>query len=139
MTGEAKVELARLLEEVVRFYLSLTHTATLMYRRGEVSGPRRTLLVMLSRTGPMTVAQIARARHEARLRVQPLVNGLVSEGALAYAQNPAHKRSPFVKLTPKGEKVVKHISDLENTLRARLKLDMSAAAMTAAAHVLRRV
>jgi len=139
MTVEAKVELARLFEEVVRFYLSLNHTAALMYRQGELSGPRRTLLVMLSRTGPLTVAQIARARREARQRVQPLVNGLVRGGALIYAANPAHKRSPFVRLTPKGEKAVKHIIDLENTLRARLKLDVSGQAMTAATDVLRRV
>jgi DNA-binding MarR family transcriptional regulator len=139
MTAEARVELARLLEEVVRFYLSLTHTATLMYRRGELSGPRRTLLVMLSRTGPLTVAQIARARREARQRVQPLVNGLVREGALAYQANPAHKRSPLVRLTTKGEKVVQHIIELENTLRSRLKLDVSRPALTAATNVLRRV
>jgi DNA-binding MarR family transcriptional regulator len=139
MTREAKVELARLFEEVVRFYLSLTHTATLMYGRGELSGPRRTLLVMLSRTGPLTVAQIARARREARQRVQPLVNGLVREGALTYRVNPAHKRSPLVRLTPKGEEVVEHIIDLENTLRSRLKLDVSRAEMTAATDVLRRV
>jgi len=94
---------------------------------------------MLSRTGPLTVAQIARARREARQRVQPLVNGLVRGGALIYAANPAHKRSPFVRLTPKGEKAVKHIIDLENTLRARLKLDVSGQAMTAATDVLRRV
>jgi DNA-binding MarR family transcriptional regulator len=139
MAAAAKPELARLFEEVVRCYLSLNHVATLLYRHGDLSGPRRTLLVMLSRTGPLTVAQLARARHEDRQRVQPLVNGLVREGALAYGLNPAHKRSPLVKLTPKGEKAVKRIVDLENTLRSKLKLDVSNAAITAAADVLRRV
>ncbi len=110
-----------------------------MYRHGQLSGPRRTLLVTLSRTGPLTVAQIARGRREPRQRVQPLVNALVREGALAYVANPAHKRSPLVKLTPRGEKTVRHIVELESTLRARLKIDVPGQAMTAAADVLRRV
>jgi DNA-binding MarR family transcriptional regulator len=139
MVAEAKPELARLVEEVVRCYLTLNQTATMLHGHEDLSGPRRTLLVMLSHTGPLSVAQIARERHEARQRVQPLVNGLVTEGTLAYGVNPAHKRSPLVKLTPKGEKAVKHIIDVENTLRARLKLDVSNAAMAAAADVLRRV
>jgi DNA-binding MarR family transcriptional regulator len=139
MPAEARPELARLFEEVVRFYLSLSHTAALMYRHGQLSGPRRTLLVMLSRTGPLTVAHIARARRESRQRVQPLVNALVRAGGLAYVPNPAHRRSPLVTLTPKGQKTVHYISELESTLRARLTLDVPARALTAAADVLRQV
>ena len=139
MSSEARPELARLFEEVVRFYLSLTHTATLMYRHGQLSGPRRTLLVMLSRTGPFTVAQIAKARRESRQRVQPLVNALVRAGALAYASNPAHKRSPLITVTPKGQKTVQYILELENTLRARVTLDVPARHLAAAAEVLRQV
>jgi hypothetical protein len=44
-----------------------------------------------------------------------------------------------VKLTPTGDKTVRHIIDLESTLRARLKLDVPGQGMTAAANVLRRV
>lgn len=139
MSAESRPELARLFEEVVRFYLSLSHTATLMYGHGQLSGPRRTLLVMLSRTGPLTVAHIARARRESRQRVQPLVNALVRAGALAYAPNPAHKRSPLVRMTAKGQKTVQYILELENTLRARLKLDVPARALRDAADVLRQV
>jgi DNA-binding MarR family transcriptional regulator len=139
MSRESRPELARLFEEVVRFYLSLNHIAAIMHRHGERSGARRTVLMTLARTGPATVAQIARARHEARQRIQPLVNALVKEGILEYARNPAHKRSPLVKLTKKGDAVVRRMGAIEATARARLGLDVSPQALTSAANVLQRV
>ena len=139
MASESRPELARLFEEVVRFYLTLNHIAAVMHRHGERSGARRTLLVTLARTGPATVAQIARARHEARQRIQPLVNALVKEKILEYTPNPAHKRSPFVKLTAKGNAAVRHIADVEARERSRLTLDVPAQALTAASNTLQRV
>ena len=131
--------MARLFEESVRFYLCLNHIASLMHRHGEQSGARRTVLVTLARTGPATVAQIARARHEARQRIQPLVNALVKDGILEYATNPAHKRSPLVRLTSKGNAAVRRIVAIESAARAQLDLDASPRALTAATNVLRRV
>jgi DNA-binding MarR family transcriptional regulator len=139
MSRESRPELARLFEEVVRCYLSLNHIAAFMHRHGERSGARRTVLVTLARTGPATVAQIARARHEARQRIQPLVNALVKDGILEYTMNPAHKRSPLVKLTQRGDAVVRRMGEIEGTARARLGLDVSPQALTSAANVLQRV
>ena len=132
-------ELARLFEEVVRFYLTLNYLAGLMHRYGQRSGPRRTVMVSLARSGPTTVAQIARARREPRQRIQPLVNALVREGFLAYADNPAHKRSPLVKLTTKGDAAVRRIVKVEAAARERLDLNVSPQAVTAAVNVLQRV
>ena len=131
--------MARLFEEVVRFYLCLNHIASVMHRHGERSGARRTVLVTLARTGAATVAQIARARHEARQRIQPLVNALVKDGILEYASNPAHKRSPFVRLTAKGDAAVRRIVEIESAARAQIDLDVPPRALTAATSVLRRV
>ena len=139
MPHEPRPELARLFEEVVRFYLCLNHIASVMHRHGERSGARRTLLVTLARTGPATVAQIARARHEARQRIQPLVNALVKDGILEYGANPAHKRSPFVRLTSKGDAAVRRIVEIESAAREQLDLDVSPRALIAATSVLRRV
>src|SRR5919109_832728 len=89
-------ELGELFDEAVALYLRLTALAATMYHHGELSGPRRTLLMALARSGPRTVAHLARARAQSRQRLQPLVNALVDEGLLATEPNPLHKQSPLV-------------------------------------------
>src|SRR5215207_2493728 len=80
-------ELALLFDETVALYLRLTATASAIYRQGAMSGPPRTVLVAVARSGPQTVAQLARARAVA----------------------PAHRRSPIVGLTPDGRKAIRRI------------------------------
>ena len=136
---EARPELARLFDETVRLYLQLKAQATAIYRRGDVSGPRRTILMTIARSGPRTVAQVARDRSEARQRVQPLVNALIAEGLLASTVNPAHKRAPLVSLTVRGEAFVRAIIQHESRLRARLKLNVPKADLVRAADTLQAV
>ena len=132
-------ELALLFDETVALYLRLTATASAIYRQGAMSGPRRTVLVALARTGPQTVAQLARARAQSRQRLQPLVNSLVDDGLLQLAENPAHRRSPIVVLTPEGRRAIRRILETEDTLRAQLRLDVPARRLASAAAVLRDV
>ena len=132
-------ELLLLFEETVALYLRLTASAAVIYRRGEMSGPRRTVLVALARSGPQTVAQMARTRAQSRQRLQPLVNALVREGLLDRVENPAHRRSPLVILTPRGRRALRQIVEIEDELRARLRLKSSARRLAAAAAVLRDV
>ena len=132
-------ELALLFDETVALYLRLTATAAAIYGQGAISGPRRTVLVALARSGPQTVAQLARARAQSRQRLQPLVNHLVREGLLELAENPAHARSPLVVLSPAGRTAIRRILETEDSLRARLRLDIPARRLTTAAAVLRDV
>lgn len=132
-------ELAILFEETVRLYLRLKADAARLYRQGALSGPRRTILVAIARSGPRTVAQVARERFEARQRVQPLVNALLADGLLESRPNPAHKRAPLVALTARGEAMVRTITERESGLRARLKLRIPSADLARAAQTLRAV
>jgi len=93
----------------------------------------------IARSGPRTVAQVARDRFEARQRVQPLVNALIAEGLLVTTINPAHKRAPLVSLTARGETFVREIAEHESTLRARLKLTMPKTDLVRAADTLQAV
>ena len=93
----------------------------------------------LARSGPQTVAQMARTRAQSRQRLQPLVNALVREGLLERVENPAHRRSPLVILTPRGRRALRQIVEIEDELRARLRLKSSARRLAAAAAVLRDV
>lgn len=132
-------ELARVFEETVGLYLRLSAIAATLYHRGEISGPRRTLLVALARLGPQTVASLARSRAQSRQRLQPLVDSLVDERLLVRRENPAHRRAYLVDLTPKGKAVVRHVLKREGALRAKLDLRISARRLADAAAVLRTV
>lgn len=137
--GSGRPELGELFDEAVALYLRLTALAATMYHRGELSGPRRTVLRALARSGPRTVAHLARARAQSRQRLQPLVNGLIDEGLVSTQPNPMHKQSPFVVLTARGQKVAREIGEYEGRLREELQLTSSRRRVVQAVHVLRDV
>jgi DNA-binding MarR family transcriptional regulator len=57
----------------------------------------------LALLGPLTVPQIARMRPTSRQRMQRLADELAAEGLVKFVDNPKHRRSKLVRLTPKGE------------------------------------
>jgi DNA-binding MarR family transcriptional regulator len=57
----------------------------------------------LALLGPLTVPQIAQMRPTSRQRMQRLADELASEGLVEFIDNPKHRRSKLVRLTPKGD------------------------------------
>jgi DNA-binding MarR family transcriptional regulator len=57
----------------------------------------------LALDGPLTVPQIAQMRPTSRQRTQRLADELAAEGVVKFIDNPKHRRSKLVQLTPKGE------------------------------------
>lgn len=57
----------------------------------------------LALLGPLTVPRIARMRPTSRQRMQRLADELAAEGLVRFIDNPRHRRSKLVQLTPKGE------------------------------------
>jgi DNA-binding MarR family transcriptional regulator len=57
----------------------------------------------LALLGPLTVPQIAQMRPTSRQRMQRLANELAAEGLVEFVDNPRHRRSKLVRLTPKGD------------------------------------
>jgi len=53
--------------------------------------------------GPLTVPQIAQMRPTSRQRMQRLADELAAERLVRFVDNPKHRRSKLVQLTPKGE------------------------------------
>ena len=70
---------------------------------GEEGGGNWGLMRSLMLEGPRTVPQLARSRPVARQHIQTIVNELREEGFVRLIDNPAHKRSKLVELTPEGE------------------------------------
>src|SRR5262247_438718 len=56
----------------------------------------------LALLGPLTVPQVARMRPTSRQRMQRLADELTAEGLVKFIDNPKHRRSKLVQLTPKG-------------------------------------
>jgi len=135
----AGLALEALFEETVALYHRLTADATAIHRAGALSGPRRTVLLRLARSGPQTVAHMARARAHSRQRFQPLVNRLVADGLVEARPNPSHKASPLMALTPRGRRTVARIVERERGLLARITISKAPAAVVQAVAVLRDV
>ncbi len=87
--------------------------------------------------GPRTVPQIARARPVARQHIQKLANEAAEAGLVAFIDNPAHKRSRLLKLTPKGETAFDELSGRLAAMATRLAADMDEGELRTAAKVLR--
>src|SRR5215217_1329516 len=60
------------------------------------------LIRSLALLGPLTVPQIAQMRPTSRQRMQRLADELAAEGLVEFIDNPKHRRSKLVRLTPKG-------------------------------------
>lgn len=61
------------------------------------------LMRSLALLGPLTVPQIAQMRPTSRQRMQRLADELAAEGLVEFIDNPKHRRSKLVRLTPKGD------------------------------------
>jgi len=57
----------------------------------------------LALLGPLTVPRIAQMRPTSRQRMQRLADELAAEGLVEFVDNPKHRRSKLVRLTPEGE------------------------------------
>lgn len=57
----------------------------------------------LALLGPLTVPQIAEMRPTSRQRMQRLADELAAAGLVRFIDNPKHRRSKLVQLTPKGD------------------------------------
>lgn len=69
----------------------------------------------LALLGPLTVPQIAQMRPTSRQRMQRLADELAAGGLVKFIDNPKHRRSKLVQLTPKGDA---HYRDLNARLLA---------------------
>ncbi|MCI0657225.1 MAG: MarR family transcriptional regulator, partial [Acidobacteria bacterium] len=93
----------------------------------------------LDLSGPQTVPQMARARPVSRQYIQALVNQLAAEDRIEFVDNPAHKRSRLVRLTPQGKAFLDAAMRRQGKLLSRLRIDIPEKDLRTAASVLRAV
>src|SRR3954447_985358 len=62
---------------------------------------------------PLTVPQVARAWWLSRQSVQRVANELADEGLAAYEDNPGHRRSKLLRITPTGASALRAIREAQ--------------------------
>ncbi len=128
-----------LINETAALFHRLKVVADEVHHQGEMSGGLRSILRSLSKRGELTVPQMARERAVSRQSVQILINQLADQGFVEFVENPAHKRSAFVRLTPQGKKAVESMNRREEKLLSKSGVGATDKKMREAAETLRQV
>ncbi len=97
------------------------------------------LLRTLTLEGPRTVPQIARARTVTRQRIQKLADEMAALGLVEFVDNPAHRRSRLLRLTPTGEEAYHALSRQLEEWAEELAADIAIGELEEATAVLKRV
>jgi DNA-binding MarR family transcriptional regulator len=126
-----------LIEEVIVTFRQLRVVSAEIHGDGAPMPGQRGVLIDLARTGPQTVAGMARARAVSRQHVQALVDGFRARGLVELAENPNHRRSKLVRLTRDGRVLVKAMVERESAALSSFDLAIPPAQIRRAAVVLR--
>jgi len=92
----------------------LTSAGDAMAAPAGQTGARWRVLAAIDRA-PLTVPQIARAWWLSRQSVQRVADVLVEEGFAVYEENPGHRRSKLLRITPKGSSSLRSIRRAQRT------------------------
>jgi DNA-binding MarR family transcriptional regulator len=93
----------------------------------------------LALLGPLTVPQIAEMRPTSRQRMQRLADELAAEGLVKFVDNPKHRRSKLVRLTPKGEARYRELNARLLSIASTMAGALSEAEIRNATEALRRL
>jgi DNA-binding MarR family transcriptional regulator len=111
---------------------ALGRRSGLVSARGGVWGLMRSLRL----GGPQTVPDLARTRPVARQHIQKLADEMAAQGLVAFAPNPAHKRSQLVRLTPAGERLFDQLTRRLARMADEIAEGMDARKLSATAETL---
>lgn len=89
--------------------------------------------------GPLTVPQIAQMRPTSRQRMQRLADELAAEGLVEFVDNPRHRRSKLVRVTPKGQARYRELNARLLTIAATLGADLGEPQIRGASGVVRQI
>ncbi|RLV55814.1 MarR family transcriptional regulator [Aeromicrobium phragmitis] len=99
----------------------------------------RSVLDQLRRGGDLTVPQMARDQDLSRQFVQRMVNDALAAGLVELIDNPAHRRSSLVRLTPAGAEAIEAVAAREHRLMSRVGGDLTGDELDATLRVLRHM
>jgi|SRR5215208_3913151 len=93
----------------------------------------------LALLGPLTVPQIAQMRPTSRQRMQRLADELAAEGLVEFIENPKHRRSKLVRLTPKGDARYRELNIRFLSIASNLGVALSEAEIRKTTEIVRQL
>jgi DNA-binding MarR family transcriptional regulator len=128
-----------LMNEVRRLWNTMVQAGERLHHDSPVTLGQRAVLEHLLLQGPCAVPRIADARRVTRQHIQALANGLLEQKFVEPTANPAHRRSPLLRLTAKGERTIRRLRQRESRALSRLPKGPGEAALRQATNTLRRL
>ena len=139
IAGSKSEAVADLMLEVAQFFFRIRavgqKTGLITGWGGGAFGFMRSLALL----GPLTVPQIAEMRPTSRQRMQRLADELAAEGLVEFVDNPKHRRSKLVQLTPKGEARYREWNARFLGIGSTMGVDLSEADIRRTTEVVRRL
>lgn len=89
--------------------------------------------------GPITVAHVARIMGLTRQSVQQTANSLEKEGLIEFLENPHHRRSKLMAMTPDGRKALDYTQEQHAVWANKIGEELDLDCLRAAVDVLRQV
>lgn len=126
-----------LINELRLSFHRVTQVSEELHADEPISIGMRAVLEFLLRNSEATVPAIARSRHVSRQLIQTLANSLLEQDLVALVDNPAHRRSPLVSLTSRGEAAIQRMRRKEGKFFDSLQSRVSEARLVAATRALR--
>jgi DNA-binding MarR family transcriptional regulator len=93
----------------------------------------------LALRGPLTVPQIAQMRPTSRQRMQRLANELAAERLVEFIDNPKHRRSKLVRLTPRGDARYRELDARLHSIASKLGVVLSEAEIRRTTEIVRQL
>lgn len=106
--------------------------------RGVTAGVRA-VLDLLHTHGDLSVPQLGRLQSVSRQFAQRMTNEAAARDWVTTTPNPAHQRSPLIRLTPAGRATIEAITTREKAMLAELPGDLTDAEVDACLRVLGRL
>src|SRR5262245_43206572 len=134
--GEA---IADLMLEVAQFFFRLRAIGQKSGLITNWGGGAFGFMRSLAQIGPLTVPQIAQMRPTSRQRMQRLADELAADGLVEFIDNPRHRRSKLVRLTPKGEARYRELSARFLAIASTMGADLTAVEIRKSTATVRRL
>jgi len=132
------LELNRLISETRGLFHDLEDISAGILAEDGLTPHQRRLMMSLRKQRHCTVPQLARINEVSRQFVQTVMNGLAGIGLVVFRENPAHKRSRLLELTPEGERRIRAIMAREGEFLQRVAAGLSPDPVRLAVEVLRQ-
>ncbi len=137
--GGKREAIAELLLEVAQCFFRLRAAGQKTGFISSWGGGAFGFLRSLALFGPLTVPQIAHMRPTSRQRMQRLADELANEGLVEFIDNPKHRRSKLVRLTPKGEARYRELNTRFLTSAATMGAGLSEVDIRKSLQIVRRL